>query len=90
MAPRAQRPSERPVQFAVSPVGASRLLMPSRRSKRASPIRGDHAIALRGVILANSVPHVEVRSRQPSRLEFIRLGGHPERTSVRNAVPQCQ
>ena len=41
--------------------------MPPRRWKRASPISGDHAIALRGVILANSVPHVEVHSRRPSR-----------------------
>jgi hypothetical protein len=68
MARCAQRPSERPVRSAVTPVGASRLLMPLRRWNRASPIHGDHAIALRGVILANSDPHVEVHSRLPSRL----------------------
>jgi hypothetical protein len=59
------------VRFAVPPVGASRLLMPSRHWKRASPINGDHAIALRGVILANSVPHVEVHSRRPFHIGVL-------------------
>jgi hypothetical protein len=48
MSPCAQRPFGAARAICGAPVGASRGLMPSRRWKRASPIHGDHAIALRG------------------------------------------
>jgi hypothetical protein len=80
MAPGAQGPSERPVRFAVPPLG---LLGCGCLEGGVGNTHRDHAIALRGVILGNPVTQV----RSPNA--FARSAATSLKALVQSATVRC-